>query len=186
MKRVLAVLLGLIFLVGCSKTENAMERALELRKKLQSAEQCSFSAEITADYGQNVYTFGMQCTMEPSGAVKFTVTSPDTIAGITGTMDSTGGKLTFDGKVLAFEKMADRQITPVSAPWLLIQTLRGGYLSACSKTEDGYRLTIDDSYEENALQLEIWLDHDFVPKEAEILWQGKRFLSLVVTDFVIT
>lgn len=185
MKRILTVLVCLLLLTGCVKKDAGMEKAYALRQRLQAAESCSFDAVITADYVENIYTFGMHCTMDRSGTVSFTVTSPETIQGIMGSFDAEGGKLTFDGQILAFEKMADRQITPVSAPWILLHTLRSGYLSSCAETEDGYQLVIDDSYEEDALQLDIWMDKDFLPKEAEILWQGRRILSLSISNFVL-
>jgi len=85
---------------------------------------------------------------------------------------------------LIFELLADGQITPVSAPWILIKTLRSGYLNACTYTDNGLMLIIDDSYEEDALQLDIWLNDENIPTEAEILWDGRRILSLQISNFV--
>lgn len=176
----------LLVLTGCSNTSSEIERGMALRSKLLQADSCSFDAEITADYGDSLYTFAMSCQGNTKGDVAFSVTSPESIAGITGVIDDEGGKLTFEDVALQFDTMADDQVTPVIAPWIFLKTLRSGYLtSAC--TEDGQiRLTMDDSYEEDALQLDIWLTEDEIPIRAEILYDGRRILSLNVENFVIS
>ena len=84
---------------------------------------------------------------------------------------------------MAFPLLAEGQVSPVSAPWLLMKTLRSGYLTSCG-TEDGtLRLSIDDSYEDDALHLDIWLNEEELPKHGEILWQGRRILSVAVENF---
>lgn len=185
MKRVLAISLVLILLTGCAKQTKELDRVLRLRTKLQKAESCSFSAKITADYGENIYTFALDCVVDGQGNMTFTVAQPETIEGITGTVDADGGKITFDDKVLAFQTIADDQITPVSAPWLAVKTLRGGYLTAAGSNDQQLFAVINDSYQEQALELEFWFDEADLPKSCEILWLGTRILSLEVEDFVI-
>lgn len=181
------VFLFLVFLLsGCSDTSREIERGMALRSRLLQAQGCSFDADITADYGDKVHTFSLSCQGDSKGGIRFAVTAPETISGITGMTGDEGGKLTFDDTALHFELLADGQVTPVSAPWLLLKTLRSGYLtSACM--EDGLlRLTIDDSYEDDALNLDIWLDGEDAPVRAEVLYDGKRILSLAVKNFVIS
>lgn len=185
MKKVGMLIILLIFLTGCSNSPKEIERGMALRSKLLQAASCSFDAEITADYGEKVYTFSMSCTGNAKGDITFTVTSPETIAGITGTISNDGGKLIFDDTALQFDLMADDQITPVSVPWILLKTLRGGYLTSACMEEDRLRLTIDDSYEEDALNLDIWLNSEDIPERAEVLYHGRRILSLYVKNFVI-
>ena len=91
--------------------------------------------------------------------------------------------LTFDNEILAFDMLADGQLSPVSAPWVLLHTLRGGYLRYVSKSEAALRLTVDDSYADNAMQVDIWLDGDGHPGAAEILWLGRRILTLRIENF---
>ena len=185
MKPICAMLLCLFFLTACSQTPRELERGMALRHRLLSAQSCSFDAEITADYGDKLHTFSMYCETDAEGNLSFTVTEPDTIAGITGTLSREGGSLTFGDTALHFELLTDDQLSPVSAPWILMKTLRSGYLtSGC--IEDGLvRLTVDDSYAEDALQLDIWLDGNDLPQRAEILYDGYRILSLSLTNFTV-
>ena len=157
---------------------------MELRTQLLQSS-CSFTAEITADYGDKLHTFTLQCTGSPQGDMTFEVVQPQSIAGITGTITGEGGFLTFDDVALHFDLLADDTVTPVSAPWIFLKTLRGGYLTSAGEEDGLLRVTIDDSYEEDALQLDIWLDEKNAPVRGEILYGGRRILSLSVTDFTI-
>ncbi len=183
MKRIICLLCIAVLLTGCTGASNTMDRAMALRAKLIS-QAVGFDAQITADYGNRLHTFSMACQVDGQGKLTFTVKEPLSIAGITGTVASAGGKLTFDGQALAFPLLADGQVTPISAPWLLIRTLRSGYLTSCAEEAGVVRIAIDDSYEEDALHLDIWLDAGDLPQRGEILWQGRRILSVSVTNFV--
>lgn len=156
---------------------------MALRERILQSQGCSFSATVTADYGEKVYRFTTDCNTDREGNLLFTVKAPETISGINGRILHKTGQLTFDDVVLAFELVADGEISPVSAPWIMMQTLRGGYLSSCGYDADGLRLTIFDSYKEDALQLDVWLTEAGDPAYAEILWQGRRILSITVENF---
>ena len=158
---------------------------MALRTRLLASDVC-FDADITADYGDEIYTFSMNCKADQQGNLTFTVTQPESIAGITGTVSAGGGKLTFDDQALSFALMADGQLTPVAAPWILLRTLRSGYLTSCGAEGEHLRLAIDDSYQEDALHLDIWLDKEDIPQRAEIVYDGKRILSLIVKSFAIS
>ena len=175
----------LLCLSGCANADGELERGMALRSKLLSSEGCSFQTEITADYGDKRYSFSMDCQADQEGNLAFAVTQPETIAGITGTISDEGGKLTFDGEALCFELLTDDELSPVSAPWIFLKTLRSGYLKTAGMEENLLRLTIDDSFDEDALQLDIWLDERDTPIRAEILYDNRRILSLSVTDFEI-
>lgn len=176
-------LLFVIFLfTGCKNTNLPLENAMALRENITKSNGCAFLSTVTADYGEKVYTFSMECSTDKEGNMTFTVTQPVTLDGITGKIDTAGGAITFDDKVLAFQSIADGQVTPVTAPWLLIKTLRSGYLRDCTETEKGYRISIDDSYEEYALRLQIYIESDS-PVAGEIYWKGRRILTLTVENF---
>lgn len=182
MKRFLAVLLISVMLCGCSRENTAMQRGMELREKMLRSS-CSFTADITADYGDRTYTFQMGCTADTEGNLKFVVLAPESIASITGEIRGGSGYLTFGETALAFPLLADGEVSPVSAPWLLAATLRGGYLASAGMEGENPHLTLYDSYQEDALQLDVLLNEQNAPMSCEILWQGRRVLSVCVKDF---
>lgn len=182
--RILAVVISLLLLSGCSGKNTELQRAMELRTKLLGA-CCTFDAEITADYGSSIQTFRVYCEGNAQGNLGFSVTAPESIQGITGRIESGEGKLTFQDTALAFPLLAEEQLSPVSSPWIFWNTLRSGYLTAAGMEDDLLRLTIDESYEEDALTVDIWLDAQDKPIRAEILYVGRRILTLTIENFQI-
>ncbi len=178
-----AILCIAIMLCGCQNSADSLKEGMELRRQILESSGCSFHGTITADYGEKVYVFEMDCKTDKEGTLQFAVTSPDTIAGITGKIDNEGGAITFDDKVLAFQTLADGQVTPVTAPWLVMKTLRSGYIRDAVATEKGFEVSIDDTYKEDALRLVIGVVAG-KPATAEIYWQGRRILTVAVEDFV--
>lgn len=183
MKR-FAVCLLLLFLTGCSESKELNE-GMQLRSRLLQAETCSFSLGVHAESGQQLYSFSMDCRADSSGNIAFTVTQPATISGISGKLSASGGAVTFDDTALDFPLQAENQLSPVSAPWILMNTLRSGYITSACREDGSVRLSMDDSFEEDALRLDIWLDEARLPGHADVLENGRRILSLDVSNFVI-
>ncbi len=185
MKKLMYILVFTLILSGCTKGDEALEPMLQLRSKLLQSS-CSFDLVVTADFGDKTYSFTLGCTGDEKGNVTFQVKEPQTIAGITGMITAGKGELTFDEAALAFELLADEQLSPVSAPWVLLSTLRGGYIQSGGKAGEYYQVSLHDSYREEALQVEVWLDGENIPVQAEVLWDGRRILTMEVKSFVIS
>lgn len=181
-RMLVSVLILVVLLTGCS-SENDTQRALSLRQKLLTGNGCSFDVTVTADYQDMLFSFSMRCVTDQDGTLNFTLTQPETIAGIRGQVTADEGQLHFDEQVLAFDLLADELVSPVSVPWLFVRTLRSGYIAAGGKDGDLYLFEIDDSYEQNPLRLDIWLNQDDIPVAADIIWSGKRVASLAVDNF---
>lgn len=179
----IATFLIVVFLLsGCNKTNGPLDQAFILRESILQSNGCSFVSTITADYGEQIYVFSMSCVIDREGNLSFSVIKPDSISGITGNISASGGDLTFDDKVLAFQTIADGQITPVTAPWVFMNTLRSGYINGSTSQKDGYEIFIDDSYRDDALRLIISVKND-VPVSGEIYWSGRRVMSVTVENF---
>lgn len=162
-----------------------MEWALDYRKKLLAADICTFHADVTADYGESVYKFAMDCRMDDSGKLQCTLTHPDTIRGITFSVCDEGGSIDFDDQVLAFPILVDDQLTPVSAPWLFLHTLQSGYISGCGREGENLILYMDDSFYESPISLQIGINGDTEPVFAQIYWKERRVLSVHISDFTM-
>lgn len=169
-------------LTGCAGKNKPIDKAIQLRKEIEDSNGCTFQTTISADYSEKVFVFGMDCRMDQDGDITFTVTKPDSIDGIKGKISAAGGAITFDDQVLAFQTMADGLVSPVTAPWMLMKTLKSGYLKACTENETGFELSADDSYAENALHLNVKVNGG-VPVSAEIFWNGRRVLTMTVDNF---
>ena len=158
---------------------------MKLRETILSAQMCSFHADVTADYGDSLCSFSMKCQTDSSGTVHFEVTGPDTIAGIQGNISDAGGNITFEDQALYFPLLTDDLLVPASAPWILMKTLRSGYLTSVCTENELLRITANDSYADDALMLDIWLDESCLPMRGDILHDGSRILSLEIENFRI-
>ena len=185
MKKTLVCLLLMFLLSGCSRNPDELEQALSLRSSLLQASQCSFTACIIADYGDQIASFSMDCGADSEGNVSFTIVEPDVISGISGKLSEKAGQLIFEDTALHFPLIADEQLSPVSAPWIFLKTLRSGFLTSACRESDKIHLTLDDSYAEDALTLDIWLNSFNQPERADILHNGRRILSVDVRNFEI-
>ena len=180
------ILTVILFLCACTGEDSQMARVLDLRQQLLECNSCRFDAEVTADFGDKTYTFAMQCQGNADGTLRFTVDEPDTISGISGSLSAKGGKIIFDeDRAVAFPMLAEGEVTPVSGPWLLYNTLRSGYILSCGAEGEQLRVSLNDSYEEEALQVEVWLDREDRPVMAEVIWRGRRVLTICVENFQI-
>lgn len=186
MRRLLAMILGLcMLLVGCSPEEGGVESGMRLRDRMLACKSCEFTADLTVDFGENQYSFTLGCKAKNDGTVEFTVVSPETIAGISGRIDNRLGALSFDETVLAFPLIADGEIAPITAPWLFWKALLGGYIRAAGEDGQFMRLTIDDSFNGENVQVDIWLNENNDPVSAEIGLHGKVLLFLKISSFQI-
>ena len=171
-------------LSGCSPENTPLSDALGFREMLLSSNGCHFTAHVTADYGDFLTQFSMECKTAPSGELEFEILQPDTIAGIHGTMSDQGGSIRFEDQSLYFPLLTDDLLTPASSPWIFIRTLRSGCITSACMEENMLHVTVDDDYAEDALTLDIWLEKDR-PVRAEILHDGKRILTVAVENFVL-
>lgn len=184
MKLVCCLLAVMTVITGCSSENKLISEALQFRETLLSSNGCGFSAEITADYGDSVTRFSMACQSDASGKTLFEITQPQSIAGIKGIISDQGGSIEFEDKALYFPLLTDELLTPASAPWILLRTLRSGYITSACMEESLLHVTVNDDYEDDALMLDIWLEGE-CPVRADILHDGKRILSVQVENFVL-
>ena len=185
MKRLIILTIVVFLLVGCSEKDSAVDDALLFLKQIADGNGCSFNAIITADYGNKLYQFSMQCSSDATGNITFSIIEPESIRDITGKISNERGVLTFDDQALAFEMIADGQITPVSSVWLFMRALHSGYIRSYETKDDLCHLVINDSYQEKAMQLDIYLTKKHAPIQADILWNNRRIITIQVENFTI-
>ena len=184
LKQLLCTVIILCSLFGCG-SRSEMDRALEIRNMISQCENCSFDVRITADYGSKQYIFTMSCEVDSIGNLTFSIKEPESIEGICGKISENGGKLTFSDEALAFPLLADGLITPAGAPWLYMKVLKGGYINSYESRAGELHLMFDDSLQQHDLQVEAYFSSDNIPYYGEILWEGRRLITLEVTSFVI-
>ena len=183
LRKKFALLLTLIsiFLTGCAAKSPA-QQPLTFRTALLEAGGCSFTAVVTADYGEKVYSFTLDCSCT-GDKTRLCVLEPESIAGIAATVSGDGAVLEFDGAELEFGKLANGFPSPVAAPWLLGQCWTGEYIAWAGPDGDLERITYLRGYDDEELTVDTWLDKNGVPVYAEAAQDGVRCLTVEIKDF---
>lgn len=158
------------------------QKALDFRTGLMEAGGCSFTAVVTADYGEKVYSFTLDCSYN-GDKTRLRVLEPESIAGIAATVSGNGAVLEFDGVELEFGKLANGFPSPVAAPWLLGQCWTGEYIAWAGPDGDLERITYLRGYDDEELTVDTWLDANRVPVYAEVAQDGVRCLTVEIKDF---
>lgn len=176
------LLIGLLCLMlsGCGKQDPAQE-ALEFRTALMEMGGCSFSAQVRAEDGEQVYEFTLRCVWE-NGTAQLEVLEPESIAGIRATVAAGSTSLEFDGAVLDFGNLAGGQLSPVAAPWLLVCCWQNEYIAWSGADGQQRRVTYLRGYEDEELTVDTWFSEQ-IPVYAELSWNGRRCLSVTICDF---
>ena len=183
MYRFFAIIIAVCVLFsGCTPRPDSMEYGLSLRETLFKSKECSFLAEIIANFEDAKYFFTVDCEVAEDQTFSFNVIDPDLLSGISGQIDKKDGRLTFEDKVLYFPLLAEGQLPPICAPWVFYNALVSGYIHAAGEEDGHTRLTINDTFQSENITLEIWLKNG-TPVYSEIVWQGRNILCLTISEF---
>ena len=142
------------------------------------------NAAITADYGESAASFTLDCVFSPETGASVTVTEPESIAGIQAQVKDTAASVSYDGMQLGLGSLADGNLAPLAAPYVLGQCWAGEYIDATG-TEDGLlRTTYRMGYEEKELVVDTWFSQEpLTPVRAELSFEGRMVLRTDISAF---
>lgn len=143
-KLLLCVPMMTLLLAGCGAggVSEAEQLALTIRGEYLGMESCTAQASVTADYGQRVYQYEMDISVEGEETVLH-LTAPDTVSGFTARVTGEDSVLEYDGVWVETGPLDESGLTPVSALPALLEEARSGYITACALEEDGALLRVD-------------------------------------------
>lgn len=142
---------------------------------------CSFTADVTANYGDRVYAFVLACRYE-NGEAQLEVLEPKTIAGIRAETSQNGTELIFESVELEFGQLANGFVSPVAVPWLLVQCWVEEYIAYAGADGELERVTYLRGYNDEELVVDTWF-HGNTPVYAEVVHDGVRCVSIEIHDF---
>ena len=127
---VLMMILGLS-LSACGGAEGgnrAEQLALDIRGEYLEMGGCTASLELTADYGQRVYTYGIGLNYAREGETTLTITAPENIAGVTARILEGETALEYDGMRVETGPLDDSGMSPVDAVPVLMDYVQEGFI----------------------------------------------------------
>lgn len=156
--------------------------AIKFRAALVQAGGCAFHAEVTAESGETVDLFAMDCQADSDGTTRWVMTAPETIAGVTATVTDGGGTITYDGMAVEFGLLANGNVIPAAAPTLAATCWTGEYIAAAGDEDGRYRVTYEKNFDEKRLVLDTWFENG-VPICTEVCYNHQRILKLTISEF---
>lgn len=133
------LMMTLLPLSGCfggGEDQKALDTALTIRTEYLAMETFSAQAELTADYGRRVYTYGLSVTGGPEETL-LTVTEPDLVAGVTARLKAGESFLEYDTVCIETGPLTEDGLTPISAIPSLLDAVRSGYITTCGTDDTG-------------------------------------------------
>ena len=141
---VMCVLMISLLLSGCQAagdTKGPQEQALVIRGEYLDSAGCKAKMDVTADYGQRVYTYTLDVSVTQEETV-LTVAAPQELAGITARMNGEGSRLEYDGAMLETGLLDEDGLTPLSAVPVLLESARSGFMDSCTLERLGEQETL--------------------------------------------
>ena len=188
MKRVLLpALMITLLLTGCG-SEAALEEQLEKRRdEYAAAETLSFTAEITADLGTEVFPCTLACTATAE-EMRVEVIEPSIVAGVTASLRAGETTLRYDGLQLSFGAADAGAGSPMAFAPLLAEALRSGHIiRAWRETSDESVLAVAEIYVDDARQLTVWYAADtLIPRAALLSSGGVEAVRCTLLEFTST
>lgn len=178
----LIAVMAVLLCVGCSQEEKLLEEAIDFRAQLVQAGGCSFQSQVTADFGDNVEEFTLDCQGDTEGTLHMTVLEPEVLSGITAEVSDGGGKITYDGLSVDFGLVAQGNVSPAAAGGLVLDAWLNGYISAAGQEDEFYRVTYKKDFEEKQVVVETYFKNG-LPNYAEVCYNNQGVLKLHFTEF---
>ena len=192
---VLMMILGLS-LSACGGAEGgnrAEQLALDIRGEYLEMGGCTASLELTADYGQRVYTYGIGLNYAREGETILTITAPENIAGVTARILEGETALEYDGMRVETGPLDDSGMSPVDAVPVLMDYVQEGFIAECGMEAQGESEVLrvvcrePESTAGEGRECSLWFDpstHALL--RGELSQDGFTVIQCVFTEFQFT
>ncbi len=172
-------------LSSCGKSEESeVQKALDFRTALLAAPSCAYTAQVTADFGDRVFEFGLDCTYDSQeNDAALTVTGPELIAGIAAEVDGERAQVSFEETSLELGTMAGGHVAPLQLPQLLGNAWAYGYVESQARAGDGWLITYRTGYGTEELLVCTRFDEALSPRQAEVYYDGTCVLTAEIDSF---
>lgn len=129
-----APMITLLLLSACAVGGGGSEveqLAQDIRGNYLSMSACHSTIEVTADYGQRIYSYTMEMTWESEGDTVLTITQPESIAGVTVRVADGETVLIYDDVQVETGPLYEGGMSPVDVVPTLLQSAKEGFIAEC-------------------------------------------------------
>lgn len=191
-KRLCALMIPLLLLTGCGRElDEAEQAALDIRGAYLSMAGFTAVLDVTADYGQRVFSCVLALDHTAGEESVLTVVEPELLSGITARLRAGESALEFDGVYLETGPLSDTGLSPMDCVPYLLKEIQEGYISAWSleqlEERECVRFTTSapDSAPGVGQECRLWFDRESFALCRGEIWAGESLsLSCDVSDFI--
>ena len=173
----------LLLLCACGAAEESAQTPVALRTALHEAGGCGFRLELTADYGDHVRSYTLDCQGSGDSA-SLTVVEPEIAEGITAAVSGEDAHVAYDTTILAVEDFESRPISPMAAPYLLTRAWNEAYISTVGRDGDLEQVCYLLGYGGRQLEI-ITCFAGQIPQTAEISDGSNVLISCEISNFTL-
>lgn len=195
-RRLCALMMTLVLVLtacgGRGRGNEAEELLLGLRGQYLEMTACSGHMDLTADYGQRVYIFGIDFTWEKEGKTLLTITAPENVAGTTAHIVSGETALEYDGIMMETGPLDSTGLSPLDALPAFLSYAREGFAAECViEGEENMRqlhVICRDPEKEpgQGIECELWFQPDTgTLLRGELSEEGFTVIRSDVTGFIM-
>lgn len=130
--------------------------------------------------------FAGLCRYKTDGTASMELTQPESLRGIRAETDSDGSEVSFGGTGAAFGALADGNLAPMAAPYMMGSCWAGEYIESAGGEDGGTHAVYLKNYGSDELRLDVWLSADTgYPAYCEISFGGRKVLAAAISDFTL-
>jgi outer membrane lipoprotein-sorting protein len=179
-----ALMITLLLLTGCSAGEGWEARFEDWRTGLADAPLVSFTADITANTGEETLRYSASLTRK-EGISEVEILSPDILAGVKLRSGDGGVTLEYDGASLELGSCTKEGLSPAGAMPAVMDALCAGRVTECGREREGdrrfLRVTLASSDEG---ELTVWIEEGTgLPVGAELASGGRVAIRCEIRDW---
>lgn len=195
-KRLCALMMTLILLLsacgnmGGSGAEKLLQ---QVRGSYLEMAGCIGHGEIVADYGQRVYSFGVDFSWEKEGETLLRLTYPENVVGTTAHINKGETALEFDGVIVETGPLDEAGLTPIDVIPALLHNIREGYIADCALEEreglqELHAICRDpEKVPGEGVEVQLWFDPETLGLlRGEVSSDGVTVIRCEITEFSMT
>ena len=175
-----------LLLTGCGGAAGAEQKIEKQRDTLASAELLSFTADVTASLGDEVFLCKLDCAAS-ADEVTIEVVEPELIAGVKARVRDGEAEVEYENVRLSVSGAGMEGLHPVSAMPILCKALKAGHvIRAWLEKEDSGELIAAEIFADETYGLTLWFEKStLTPVHAELSEDGAVIITCDITDFKV-
>ena len=174
----------LLLLCACGAANTTAQTPVRFRTALTEAGACQFALDLTANYGDSIRQFTLDCQGQPGGETRLTILDPEIAQGITATVSGADANVSYDEAMLGVADFPTRPISPMATPYLLVTAWTEGYINALGKEGDLEEVHYLLGYGGRQVDVTTWFQEE-LPVRAELTDGQQVLVSCEIRDFLL-